>query len=141
MGKRMMAALLLVSCALATAWGGEALTRDLRGFGKVRAEFSQVAGGSVLSLEAASPAAAKLWQVKFLEDLSSTTGGAKEQRVGDFYAWRVASGGLFAAVAAFGMTGLVEWVFHLCNPMTALLLLSAAPLFVNTKKELYEETV
>ena len=42
----------------------------------------------------------------------------------------------FAAVFAFGMTGLVEWVFHLCNPMTALLLLAAAPLFVRFTADL-----
>lgn len=40
----------------------------------------------------------------------------------------------FAAIFAFGMTGLVEWVFHLCNPMTALLLLAVAPLFVRFEK-------
>ena len=34
----------------------------------------------------------------------------------------------FAAIMAFMMTGMVEWVYHLCNPMTVLLLLSIIPL-------------
>ena len=41
----------------------------------------------------------------------------------------------FAAALAFMMTGMVEWVYHLCNPMTLLLFMSCAPLLVREEHE------
>lgn len=35
-----------------------------------------------------------------------------------------------AAITGFGVTGIVEWVFHLCNPMTILLMMCIAPLLL-----------
>ena len=40
-----------------------------------------------------------------------------------------------AAVVAFGMAGVVEWVFTLCNPMTVLLLYAVAPLLRRERGE------
>ncbi|MBP5232387.1 MAG: hypothetical protein J6333_03170 [Planctomycetes bacterium] len=102
-----IAALLLCLSALVAARAGETVTENLRGFGAVKADFSLGADGSVLGLEAATPAAAKLWQAKFLADLSATTGGAKEEKVGDCYAWRLPGGGLFVAATAGKRTAII----------------------------------
>ena len=35
-------------------------------------------------------------------------------------------------VAGFGITGMVEWIFHFCNPFTVMLLFSAAPVMLTS---------
>jgi|GEM_PF-737707 len=37
-------------------------------------------------------------------------------------------------VAGFAVTGMVEWIFHFCNPYTVMLLLSAAPVLIGQRQ-------
>ena len=39
-----------------------------------------------------------------------------------------------AAVAAFAMAGLVEWIFHLCHPASFVLMLVIAPLLFEAQE-------
>ncbi|MCL1921392.1 MAG: hypothetical protein FWG50_10010 [Kiritimatiellaeota bacterium] len=72
MRKTMLCAFALVFvCGAASAE-----TFSLRGFGKTDARFSEEGGVSVLTLRAESAEKAKLWQAKYLSDMTNTIGKA-----------------------------------------------------------------
>ncbi len=95
--------------ALGLGWSATAADqqfpeRKLRGFGPVRAEFSEPDSGndSVLVIHAATPEAAALWQAKYQSDLTRTVGQVAERKLkgpqGEFTAYALPGGGLYAAV-------------------------------------------
>ena len=62
--------------AIASLWTASAETYNLRGYGKTEARFTEEGDVSVLTLRAENAEKAKLWQAKYLSDMTNTIGNA-----------------------------------------------------------------